>query len=154
RELEGERNRAEVEYREFRARRPDRRDAAGKGQPFRSEGQPKRRGAVPNRLRRSLPPREETGDSLEQIPGAVHVDLVADIEGVIEMDRHVERLAHHSLDVRVRKEESGERGASTSRTWQLLALMIICTCDPDSNPSATTAGATTLAIQATPPVRT
>ena len=44
--------------------------------------------------------------------------------------------------------------AGLAEAWQLRALMIIRTSAPAIKPSASTAGATTLTIQVTPPVRT
>ena len=85
--LNDERDRAEVKESELAAGRPDKRPVSGQLDAGRLELDPDRRGPIADRFGRAPSPRQLARLTLQDQPGTIEVDLVADVEGECEMDR-------------------------------------------------------------------
>ena len=92
RELDHQRDRGEVEDGQLGARRPNDRAIPGQGHPGRVEGQPQGRRSILDRLRGPSTTSDQARLGRDQRPGAVEVDLVADIKSEREVDRRIERF--------------------------------------------------------------
>ena len=91
-ELHGERDGAEVEESQLAARGAEERPLTGQLDAGRLELDPNRRRPIAERLRRPPPPGQLAGLALQDKPGAIEVDLVADVEGKRQVNRHHDRV--------------------------------------------------------------